>query len=64
MCQLFGYCEIETDQNRLEWLKEKETALSTAYTHMDNGNFKVAEIRESEDVWMAFKKFFGGKLGV
>jgi uncharacterized sporulation protein YeaH/YhbH (DUF444 family) len=31
---------------------------------MDNGNFKVAEIRESEDVWMAFKKFFGGKLGV
>ena len=64
MCQLFGYCEIETDQNRLEWMKEKETALSTAYTHMDNGNFKMAEIRENADVWMAFKKFFGGKLGV
>lgn len=64
MCQLFGYCEIETDENRLAWMKDRETSLSTTYTHMDNGNFKIVEIRENTDVWMAFKKFFGGKLGV
>ena len=45
-------------------MKDKDTSLSTTYSHMDNGNFKIAEIRESADVWMAFKKFFGGNLGV
>ncbi len=64
MCQLYGYCEIEPNEDRAAWIQGRETQLSSAYAHLDNGSFKIVHISRNEDVWPAFKRFFGGKLGV
>ena len=63
MCQLYGYCEIEPEDERLKWAKEKDTQLSSAYSHLEDGAFKISHIHEKADIWPAFKNFFGGKLG-
>ena len=64
ICQLYGYCEIEPDESRIAWLKDRDTQLSKIYEYLNNSNFKTVYINGPEDVWPAFKKFFGGKLGV
>ena len=62
--QLYGYCEIEPEKERMAWAKDKDSQLSSAYAHLENGNFKIAHIHVQEDIWPAFKIFFGGRLGV
>ena len=64
ICQLYGYCEIEPNEERAVWIQGNSTQLSSAYSHLDNGAFKIAHICKSQDVWPAFKRFFGGRLGV
>jgi len=59
ICQLYGYCEIEPEREAIKWLNE--TTLSKAYEYLDGGSFKMARIRTPQDVWPAFKKFFGGQ---
>jgi len=64
LCQLYGYCEIETEEVRLKWKEDQDSTLAAAYKHLCSSSFKIADIRCKEDIWPAFKKFFGGKLGV
>ncbi|HIL96252.1 MAG TPA: DUF444 family protein [Pseudomonadales bacterium] len=64
MCQLYGYCEIETDKINLKMRRGKDSSLASAYKHLQSSSFKIAEIFCKEDIWPAFKRFFGGKLGV
>jgi uncharacterized protein len=62
MCQFYGYCEIEPSQNdSLTWMNE-DGGLSKVYGWMEDEKFKVVRITKKNDVWDAFKKFFGGKL--
>tara|TARA_Y100001970_G_C14236041_1_gene861812 strand:+ start:695 stop:1867 length:1173 start_codon:yes stop_codon:yes gene_type:complete len=58
-CQLYGYCEIEPKEESLRWMNE--TALGKLYEPLEDEKFKVVFIREKNDVWPAFKKFFGGE---
>ena len=56
--QFFGYCEIEPSQERLKWMKE--TSLSKIYETIYNDKFKSVGIYQKEDIWVAFRNFFGG----
>lgn len=58
-CQLYGYCEIEPQEESLRWLDE--TSLGKTYSKIEDEKFKCVKIRVKEDVWPAFKKLFGGK---
>ena len=57
-CQLYGYCEIEPAEESLKWLNE--TALAKEYAPLEDDKFKIALIKKRQDVWPAFKQFFGG----
>ncbi len=59
-CQLYGYCEVEPQEESLKWLNE--TALAKEYGPLEDDKFKIAVIKQRTDVWPAFKKFFGGGL--
>ena len=62
MCQFYGYCEIEpSNADSLAWVSE-DGGLSKVYGWMEDEKFKVVRITKKDDVWSAFKKFFGGKL--
>ena len=37
-----------------------ETALAKEYQYLEDEKFKIAMIKNKQDVWPAFKKFFGG----
>jgi uncharacterized sporulation protein YeaH/YhbH (DUF444 family) len=63
-CQLYGYCEIEPDGDRLRWLGDEKARLSNAYMHLIDKSFKVVLIHSKEDIWVAFKRLFGGKINV
>lgn len=56
MCQLYGYCEIEPSETAIKWL-DSETGLSKLYE--DHYEIKTAKITSKEEVWPAFKAFFG-----
>tara|TARA_B100000579_G_scaffold348158_1_gene301411 strand:+ start:399 stop:1562 length:1164 start_codon:yes stop_codon:yes gene_type:complete len=56
--QFFGYCEIEPSQERLKWMKE--TSLSKIYETIYSDKFKSVGIYQKEDIWVAFRNFFGG----
>jgi hypothetical protein len=60
VCQLFGYCEIEPDGERLSWGAENK--LAHVYQKMIDLNFKVVKINEKEDIWPAFKKLLGKRV--
>ncbi len=54
--QLFGYCEIvPTDESG--WSSDDK--LSVHLAQLCSRDFKMAEIKEKEDVWSAFKIMFG-----
>ncbi|OUU74671.1 MAG: hypothetical protein CBC29_05960 [Methylococcaceae bacterium TMED69] len=57
-CQLYGYCEIEPQEESLRWMNE--SALGKVYSPLESEKFKIVNIRRKSDVWPAFKKFFGG----
>ena len=61
--QLYCYCEIEPDVDRIKWLGD-ESRLSSIYQHLCDKNFKIVKINQPEDIWPAFKYLFGGNLGV
>jgi len=56
--QFFGYCEIEPSQERMRWMKE--TSLSKIYETINSDKFKSVGIYAKEDIWVAFRSFFGG----
>ena len=60
-CQLFGYCEIDPEEDRLKWSNE-DSSLASVYRVMEDVNFKIASIHAPQDIWPAFKSFFGGKI--
>jgi len=60
VCQLFGYCEIEPDGERLSWGAENK--LAQVYQQCIDLNFKVVKINEKEDIWPAFKKLLGKRV--
>jgi sporulation protein YhbH len=60
ICQLFGYCEIEPDGERLSWGAENK--LAHIYQPMIDLNFKVVKINEKEQIWPAFKKLLGKRV--
>jgi len=57
--QFFGYCEIEPSEDRLKWMSD--TSLSKIYESILNPKFKCCGIYTKEDIWVAFKSFFGGE---
>jgi sporulation protein YhbH len=63
MCQLYCYCEIEPDVDRIKWLGD-ESRLSSIYQHLCDKHFKIVKINQPADIWPAFKNLFGGNLGV
>ena len=63
LCQLYGYCEIEPNEERIKWT-DPDSVLSNIYQTFLGKNFKIVKIEKTEDIWPAFKRLFGGKLGV
>ena len=59
-CQFYGYCEIEPEGDRLKW--QDLSSLSTIYKKLVDNKFKIATITNPQDIWPAFKTFFGGRL--
>ena len=62
VCQLYCYCEIEPERERLLWASDKESQLSNAFSAFVDKRFKIVKIFEKIDIWPAFKKVFGGKI--
>ena len=60
---LYGYCEIEPNEERIKWT-DPDSMLSNIYQTFLGKNFKIVKIEKSEDIWPSFKRLFGGKLGV
>ena len=58
LSQFFGYCEIEPREGRGGWMQM--STLSELFGPLVKDNFKIAEIRNKDDVWLAFQRFFGG----
>ena len=57
--QFFGYCEIEPNEERMKWMKE--TTLSKVYETINSSKFKCCGIYAKDDIWIAFRSFFGGE---
>ena len=62
MCQLYGYCEIEPNSDRLSW--GEESKLGNVYTPKIDSKLKVVKINEKNDIWPAFKKLLGKRVEV
>ena len=60
MCQLYGYCQIEPSKEEINWLRNGENSLAGVYEWMQDDKFKIVNIAKKDDVWKAFKSFFGG----
>tara|TARA_B100001094_G_C18186806_1_gene804337 strand:- start:1895 stop:3067 length:1173 start_codon:yes stop_codon:yes gene_type:complete len=58
LSQFYGYCEIEPMAKRGAWLQMSN--LSELLAPLVKDNFKIAEIRKKDDIWLAFQRFFGG----
>ena len=57
-CQLYGYCEIDPDSERMKWISSMST-VSEEFSRMTGRNFKIAKIYTKNDIWVAFKKLLG-----
>ena len=62
VCQLYGYCEIEPNSDRLSW--GEESKLGNVYTPKIDSKLKVVKINEKHDIWPAFKKLLGKRVEV
>ena len=62
LCQLYGYCEIKPSGDNV--FSSGDSSLSSTYSHLVDDKFKISKIYSKDDIWPAFKSFFGGKLGV
>lgn len=56
-CQLYGYCEIEPEDEQLAWFSD--TNLSKLYSKSEE--IKCVSVCKKKDVWPAFLKFFGNQ---
>ncbi|MAH43612.1 sporulation protein YhbH [archaeon] len=61
ICQLYCYCEIEPERERIEWQGQRESRLSNAFSSFVDRRFKIVKIFDKLDIWPAFRKVFGGK---
>jgi uncharacterized protein len=57
-CQLFGYCEIDPDSERMKWISSMST-VSEEFEKIKDKNFKSVKIYTKNDIWSAFKKLLG-----
>jgi len=64
LSQLYSYCQIVPEDDRVRWARDDENTLAGAYAHMEDSTFKIVQIHTPSDIWPAFKRLFGGKLGV
>jgi sporulation protein YhbH len=64
LSQLYSYCQIVPEDDRIRWARDDESTLAGAYSHLEDSSFKVVKIHSPGDIWPAFKRLFGGKLGV
>ena len=63
MCQLYGYCQIEPGHDDIKWMSNVSSdSLAGVYEWMEDDKFKIVKIGNKNDVWSAFKSFFGGAL--
>jgi sporulation protein YhbH len=62
--QLYSYCQIVPENDRIRWTRDDDVTMAGAYAHMEDAAFKIVNIHSPGDIWPAFKKLFGGKLGV
>lgn len=64
LSQLYSYCQIVPEDDRIRWSRDDESTLAGAYSHLEDSSFKIVKIHSQNDIWPAFKRLFGGKLGV
>ena len=64
LSQLYSYCQIVPEDDRIRWARDDESTLAGAYSHLEDSSFKIVKIHQPSDIWPAFKRLFGGKLGV
>ena len=62
--QMYCYAQIVPEDDRIRWARDDENTLAGAYEFLQDGSFKIVKIHSPPDIWPAFKKLFGGKLGV
>jgi len=61
LVQLYGYCEIVPSDDRLRWADDSKGLGAMVFRPLSGWNLKVADIGNPEDIWPAFKAFFGGR---
>jgi sporulation protein YhbH len=55
--QLIGYCEIQADEG---WMgSDAKYQLSGVYKTLEDKNFKTVTVSKKQEIWPAFKKYFG-----
>ena len=59
-CQLFGYCEIDPHNSKLQW--SEGTSLWECLKTVKDSKLRLAKVVDKSDIWEAFNHFFGGKL--
>jgi uncharacterized sporulation protein YeaH/YhbH (DUF444 family) len=57
-CQLFGYCEIDPDSERMKWISSAST-VSEEFEKIKGRDLKIVKIYTKNDIWTAFKKLLG-----
>jgi sporulation protein YhbH len=62
-CQLYGYCEIEPEEERLKWQNE-ESRMSSIYSIFQDRKFKTVKIFGKHDIWPAFQDLLGKKKSI
>jgi hypothetical protein len=64
ICQMYCYCEIIPLAEIPGWMSGEDSTMSSHYSPLKDSSFKIVKLADKTDIWPAFKKIFGGKLGV
>ncbi len=59
LCQFIGYCEVEPTDEKLRWMTDN-SSLYKLFSDLSLSSVKQTKIAGREDIWPAFKDFFGG----
>ena len=59
--QLFGYCHVEPEEDQLKWAHD-DSELTQLVKNIQDSRCKVIHLTSPQDIWPAFKSFFGGTL--
>lgn len=57
-CQLYGYCEIDPESERMKWISS-DSRVSNEFEKIQKKNFKIVKIYTKNDIWVAFKRLLG-----